>query len=74
MRPIERRRIERFNLGIRQSISVLNSTGPEHILFDPALIQSYTSILHLSMMVFWPLSNSIPAGRKASTGPFSVPT
>jgi hypothetical protein len=29
MQPIERRRTERFNLGIRLSVSVLNSTGPE---------------------------------------------
>jgi hypothetical protein len=29
MQPIERRRAERFNLGIRLSVSVLNSTAPE---------------------------------------------
>jgi hypothetical protein len=29
MQSIERRRAERFNLGIRLSVSVLNSTAPE---------------------------------------------
>ena len=29
MQPIERRRTERFNLGIRLIVSVLNSTAPE---------------------------------------------
>ena len=29
MQPIESRRTERFNLGIRLSVSVLNSTAPE---------------------------------------------
>jgi len=29
MQPIERRRTERFNLGIRLNVSVLNSSAPE---------------------------------------------